>query len=114
MIPDHFAYITAITKYITMKLMERMWYAGRQGYEARVAKAEQDWQWYCKQAGNRGLMPSGIDQYQNMLDASQYLLPRMFRYNQFFMDMSRPEGRKFNDPDGRNNNNSNSGIIVKG
>ena len=113
MIPDHFAYITAITKYCTMKLMERMWYAGREGYEKRMLKAEADWNWYCKQAGNRGLMPSGIDQYQNMLDQSQYLLPRMFRYNQFFMDLSRPESRKFNDPDGRNGTNQGRTIIAK-
>jgi len=114
LIPDHFAYTTAITKYCTLKLMERMWYSGREGYEKRMLKAEADWQWYCKQAGNRGLMPHGIDQFQNMLDASQYLIPRMHRYNQFFMDMSRPEGRKFNDPDHRNHPQGNSGIIVKG
>jgi hypothetical protein len=103
MIPDHISYIEAITKYITMKLMARMWYMGREGYEKRMLKAEADWQWYCKQAGNRGIMPQGIDQYQNMLDQSQYLIPRMHRYGQFFKDLGRPEGRKFNDPDGRNN-----------
>ena len=114
MIPDHYAYTTAITKYVTMKLMERLWYSGREGYERKVAKAEQDWQWYCKQAGNRGIMPNGIDQFQNMLDQSQYLLPRMFRYNQFFKDMSRPESRKYNDPDGRNHSSRNNGIILNG
>lgn len=114
MIPDHFAYTTAITKYITMKLMERMWYSGREGYGDKVKKAEADWQWYCKQAGNRAIMPKGIDQFQNMLDQSQYLLPRMFRYNQFFKDMSRPESRKFNDPDGRNHTGRNNGITLNG
>jgi len=103
MIPDHYSYTTAVTMYITMKMMGRMWYSGREGYEKRYLKAEADWQWYCKQAGNRGLMPRGIDQFQNMLDQSQYLLPNNFRYNQFFKDLSRPESRKFNDPDGRNN-----------
>jgi hypothetical protein len=102
MIPDHFAYVTAVTMYITMKLMGRMWYMGREGYERRYLKAEQDWHWYCKQAGNRGLMPKGIDQYQNMLDQSQYLLPRNFRYDSFFRDLGRPENRVYNDPDNRN------------
>jgi len=112
MIPDHYAYLTAVTKYVTLRLMERMWYAGRQGFGDKVQKAEADWQWYCKQAGNRGLMPHGIDQFQNMLDQSQYLLPRMFRYNQFFMDMSRPESRKFNDPDNRNNPNTGTSLTL--
>jgi hypothetical protein len=103
MIPDHFAYVTAVTKYITFMMMQRMWYMGRDGYEKRMLKAEADWQWYCKQAGNRALMPKGIDAYQNMLDQSQYLIPRNFRYNQFFKDLGRPEQRKFNDPDNRNN-----------
>jgi hypothetical protein len=112
MIPDHYSYMTAVTKYITFRLQERDFYAGRQGAEKRMNKAEADWQWYCKQAGNRGLMPRGIDQFQNMLDQSQYLLPRNFRYDQFFMDLSRPEGRKYNDPDQRNNNSLNNGFTV--
>jgi hypothetical protein len=105
MIPDHYAYVTAVTMYITMKMMARMWYMGREGYERRMQKAEADWQWYCKQAGNRGLMPHGIDQHQNMLDQRQYLLPKMFRYNQFFKDLGRPEQRVYNDPDNRNHGN---------
>lgn len=105
MVPDHFSYTTAITKYITLRLMERMWYSGRQGYGDKVAKAEQDWHWYCKQAGNRAIMPRGLDQFENMLRQSQYLLPRMHRYNQFFQDLSAEENRAFNDPDGRNHHN---------
>lgn len=105
MIPDHYSYVTAVTKYITMKLMERQWYSGREGYERKVQKAEADWQWYCKQAGNRAIMPKGLDQYQNMLDTSQYLLPRMHRYNQFFSGLSTMENRVYNDPDKRNTHN---------
>jgi len=112
MIPDHISYVEAVTKYITMKLMAKMWYSGREGYEKRMLKAEADWNWYCKQAGNRGLMPRGIDQYQNMLDQSQYLIPQMHRYRQFFKDLSRPEGRKFNDPDNRNHPNHSGGGAV--
>lgn len=96
MIPDHISYTEAITKYITMKLMGRMWYSGREGYEKRYLKAETEWQWYCKQAGNRGLMPRGIDQYQNMLDQRQYFLPDQQRYRKFFRDLSHPERRNYN------------------
>jgi hypothetical protein len=112
MIPDHASYTTAITMYITMKMMARMWYSGKEGYSDKMQKAEADWQWYCKQAGNRAIMPRGIDQFQNMLDTSQYLLPRNFRYNQFFKDLSRPEGRNYNDPDRRNHPNRNRGYLT--
>lgn len=104
MIPDHFSFVTAVTKYITMKLMERAYYSGREGYENKVKKAESDWQWYAGQAGSKAMMPS-LDQLQNMLDQRQYLLPRIHRYNQFFKDMGRRERRAYNDPDGRNQHN---------
>ncbi len=102
MIPDHYAYTTAITKYVIMKLMEREFYANREGSVGKLQKAEQDWQWYCKQARNRAMMPKGVDQWQNILEQRQYMLPRMNRYYGFFGKMSRPESRKFNDPDSRN------------
>ncbi len=102
MIPDHFAYTTAITKYVLMKLMEREFYANRDGSVAKLGKAEQDWHWYCKQARNRAMMPKGVDAWQNILEQRQYMLPRVNRYYGFFGKMSRPESRKFNDPDFRN------------
>ena len=102
MIPDHYAYTTAITKYIIMKLMEREFYAGREGSVGRMQKAEQDWHWYCKQARNRAMMPKGVDAWQNIMEQRQYMLPRVNRYYGFFGKMSRPESRKFNDPDFRN------------
>lgn len=102
MIPDNISYTTAITKYITMKMFEREFYNGRDGAERKMVKAEQDWQWYCKQASNVDLMPNGVDEYQNMLDQRSYLLPRQNRYYGFFGKMARPETRKFDDPDARN------------
>lgn len=102
MIPDHYSYTTAITKYVIMKLMEREFYTNREGSVGKLQKAEQDWHWYCKQARNRAMMPKGIDQWQNILEQRQYMLPRMNRYYGFFGKMSRPESRKFNDPDFRN------------
>ncbi len=102
MIPDHYAYTTAITKYVVMKLMEREFYANREGSVGKLQKAEQDWQWYCKQARNRAMMPKGVDQWQNILEQRNYMLPRINRYYGFFGKMSRPESRKFNDPDFRN------------
>lgn len=102
MIPDHFSYTTAITKYIIYKMMEREFYSNRDGSATKLQKAEQDWHWYCKQARNRAMMPKGVDQWQNIMEQRQYLLPRNTRYYGFFGKMSRPESRKFDDPDFRN------------
>lgn len=102
MIPDHYSYVTAITKYITMKIMERDFYAGREGSQMRLQKADQDWQWYCGQAGNYAMMPKGIDQWQNIMEQRNYIIPRTQNYYSFFGKMSRPENRQWNDPDRRN------------
>lgn len=105
MIPDNISYTTAIIKYITMKMFERDFYNGRDGSQAKMQKAESDWQWYCKQAGNVDMMPYGDDEYQNLLDQRSYILPQQNRYYGFFGKMARPEIRKYNDPDLRNSHN---------
>lgn len=105
MIPDNISYTTAITKYITMKMFEKEFYSNREGAQGKMQKAEQDWHWYCKQAGNVDLMPFGVDDHQNLLEQRSYLIPRQNRYYGFFGNMARPEDRRFNDPDFRNNRN---------
>jgi hypothetical protein len=102
MIPDNISYTTAIVKYITLKVMEKDFYAGREGSAQKVEKAERDWHWYCKQASNTDMMPQGIDEYQNLLDQRSYILPRQNRYYGFFGKMNKPENRIYNDPDRRN------------
>lgn len=103
MIPDHYSYITAVTKYVTMKVMEFRFYRNERGSDSRLAKAEADWQWYCKQAGNLALMPRGEDDFQDILEQRLHLFPKLNRYYGFFGHMNKAEGRKFNDPDSRNN-----------
>lgn len=44
MIIDEPYYIRAISKYVTMKIMEKYWYNGREGYGDKVQKAEYDWE----------------------------------------------------------------------
>jgi hypothetical protein len=83
-------------------MMEREFYSNRDGSATKLQKAEQDWHWYCKQARNRAMMPKGVDQWQNIMEQRQYMLPRNTRYYGFFGKMSRPESRKFDDPDFRN------------
>lgn len=91
-IPDHISYTTAIVKYITMKMCEREFYAGREGAKMRLDKSEADWHWYCKQAGNVDMMPYGVDEHQNLLDQRSYLIPQRNEYFGFFGNLATPEG----------------------
>lgn len=102
MIPDEYSIITAITMYITMKYMGRMWYMGREGYGDKYQKAEQDWQWYCKQAGNKALLPHGVDEFQNLTESRNQLLPTKNRYYGFFGKLGREGNTGFKDPNHRN------------
>ena len=95
-IPDHYSYVTAVTKYITMMLMQVDFYSGRQGAQARYQKAEQDWLIYCNQAGNHALMIKGVDEHQNWLDQTQHFIPKLKRYYGFFGKLAHPEYRKYN------------------
>lgn len=101
MIPDSISHTTAIVKYITMKVQEKQYYAGREGAAGRLAKAEADWQWYCGQATSQDMMIQGVDELQNFLDQRRYILPREHYYN-FFGKLSKPEDRIWNDPNHRN------------
>jgi len=92
MIPDNISYITAIVKFITMKIYERDFYAGREGAQAKLQKAEADWHWYCRQAKNFGKMPQTIDEWENLLNQRNYLLPRN-KYKGFFGTLAHVEPR---------------------
>lgn len=93
MIPDHVSYTTAVTKYVTMKIFEKEFYSSREGSPSKFQKAESDWQWYCKQAGNLEMMPHGIDEHQNLLEQRSYLLPQQNRYYGFFGNLNKAERR---------------------
>jgi len=102
MIPDDYSVITAITMYITMKYMARLWYMGREGYGDKMQKAEADWQWYCKQASNNAMMIKGVDEHQNLYEERNNLIPRNNRYYGFFGRLGRAENKGFKDPNKRN------------
>jgi len=91
MIPDDYSVITAITMYITMKYMARLWYMGREGYGDKYQKAEQDWHWYCKQAGNNMMITYGDDEFQRQLDASKQMIPNSRKYYGYFGRLGVPE-----------------------
>jgi hypothetical protein len=87
MIPDTYSATTAITKYITLKLMERLFYLGKEGSNLKVQKAEIDWNKYVKMAKSEGMMPQTIDEYENLLDQKEYLIPRRNVYENYFSNL---------------------------
>lgn len=97
MIPDIESYREAIVRYVRYKLMwKRLEAEASVGNMRLLEKSEQDWQWYCKQAGNEGMMPKGPDDMQDLLDQKSYMLPRQYRYYGFFGRMNAPERRFWN------------------
>lgn len=101
MIPDNISYTSAIIWYITKQITTKKFYRGEQGSDGRLKFAEDQWDWYCGQAKNVDKMPFGIDDYQNIGDMRNRLIP-INSYNNFFGNLANPEYRKFNDPDYRN------------
>lgn len=100
-IPDDIRFITAITYYIKWKMAERLRWSGREGFNLEAQDAEQKWNKYVRQAINSIKMPQGIDEYQNIMEQSLYLIPRTRRYYGFFGKLGREEDRLFNNPDHR-------------
>lgn len=99
-IPDEYSTLQAITAYITMKYMARMWYLGKEGYGDKMQKAEMDWQWYCKQAKNTNFLPYGVDEYQNIADMKRGLLPSKDKYYGFFGKLNRPQSGEWKNTTG--------------
>lgn len=96
MIPDSISHITAVVSYIIYKKFSKEFYRGRDGADRKMAKAEQDWQWYCGQATSNDKMITGLDEHQNFLDQRQYMLPRLNQYYGFFGNLNEPEQRVWN------------------
>ena len=101
LVPDNISYVTAITYYIKWKIAEMHDWNGREGWSVKADKAEQKWSKYARQGKNFMKMPKSIDDFQDLLEQSHYLIPRHKRYYGFFGNLGRSEYRGFNDPDNR-------------
>lgn len=102
MIPDSSYAKTAINYYLIWKFKERECWNHREGACQLAEKAQLNWNSYIKKFKNNAKMPFGIDQYQNLMEQSNYLIPRTKRYYGFFGRLGKMEDRKFNDPNYRN------------
>ena len=102
LVPDDVRYITAITYYLKWKIAQRYEWSGRQNYIRLAQDNERLWLKYARQAKNYMKMPKSIDEFQNLLDQTHYLIPRQGRYYGYFGNLGREESRRFNDPNRRN------------
>lgn len=102
LIPDDESFLSAITYYIKWKIAEYHQWNGRRGFDSIVEVSHRNWNHYCKQSRNKAKMPQTLDDYQDLLEQSHYMIPRHNRYYGFFGNLNSPESRKFNDPSGKN------------
>lgn len=94
MIPDEVSVIEAIEKFIRYKVFEEQFDNGREGAERRYSKAESDWHWYCRQAKTNDLIPQTTDEWQDIMDWKNHLMPKWNRYHGFFGALSHPQQLK--------------------
>lgn len=102
MIPDDESARAAITYYLGWKVKEQEGWNHREGSMQLAQLAEAKWLKYIKQFKSKAKMPTGVDQYQNLMEQSKYLIPRQNRYYGFFGKLGRAEDRPFNDPNQTN------------
>ncbi len=101
LVPDNISYTTAISYYIRWKISENLQWNGREGFTSLAQDYERKWLKYCKQAKNYQKMPKTIDDYQDLLEQSHYLIPRLNKYYGFFGNLNTQEIRVFNKPENR-------------
>jgi len=96
LIPDNISYITAIVYFIRWKIAEMYDWAGREGWAVKAEKAEAKWLKYCRQAKNNMKMPKTLDEHQNLLEQTHYLIPDHNKYYGFFGNLGKRKLRNFN------------------
>lgn len=84
MVPDDESAKAAITYYLGWKFKENECWNHREGACQLAERAESRWLKYIKQFKNKAKMPTGADQYQNLMEQHSYLVPNRKRYYGFF------------------------------
>jgi len=84
LVPDEISCITAITYYLKWKLSEWLVWNGRGDLRNEVQNAEIHWLKYARQSKNYNKMPKSLDDYQDLLEQTHYLIPRHKKYYHFF------------------------------
>lgn len=102
MVPDDESAKAAITYYMTWKIKQREWIVtNREGSKLQAESMEQHWLKYKRQFSAKTKMPQGIDDLQDLMEQSTYLIPRRRDYYGFFGKLTEPEVRPYFNNNGR-------------
>jgi len=96
LIPDEISYITAITYYVQWKIAQALEWNGREGFARLAQDKERLWLNYAKQAKNKAKMPKSIDDYQDLLEQTHYLIPNHKQYYGYFGNLGKSQQLRFN------------------
>lgn len=96
LVPDEISYITAITYYIKWKISEWYQWNGREGFQSLTGDNERKWLKYARQAKNNAKMPKSIDDFQDLLEQTHYLIPNHKKYYGFFGNLGKSQELNFN------------------
>lgn len=92
MIPDNAQFTSAITSYITLKYLKRMWYSGREVTKEKMTVAIKDWEDSKNRAYSIATMLNGEDEYQNLLESRNQLIKDRNAFGSYFRNIARPSG----------------------
>lgn len=94
LIPDTQSHINAIFYYVKWQIADNYKWSGREGFIRESEDAEQKWLKYLRQANNKAKMPNGIDEHQNLMEQSLYLIPKYNKYKSMFGGLNKMEKTK--------------------
>ena len=96
MIPDDAHFINAVVARVRYMLSQRLYDRNpTRENEARLDRSDRDYQFRIRQAATKGLRPSSLDEMENRAAAKDYILPRQFRYYDFFKGLNKREQRNY-------------------
>lgn len=93
MVPDDESARAAITYYLGWKFKEQECWNHREGSCQLADRAEARWLKYVKQFKSKAKMPTGVDDYQDLMEQSMYMIPRNKDYYGFFGRLNTADNR---------------------
>ncbi len=96
LVPDEVSYITAITYYIQWKIAQMFDWSGREGFARISQDKERLWLKYARQSKNKAKMPKSIDDFQDLLEQTHYLIPNHKKYYGYFGNLGKSQQLRFN------------------
>lgn len=91
LIPDNSYYITAITYYVKWKLSEIKSWNGDRNHMSICGDMERKWTQYARKAKNYIKMPKSVDDYQDLMEQSIYLIPNQRKYYNYFGNLNKKQ-----------------------